>query len=580
MSSDRLTYKQVKQNLVKLSDNSKIAVTLIEDPIIAGRDDNKLPVYITRFRLKTPDSCYLKTKRDPKINKSKKENKLMEINDLIGIRILCLFEKYIFDIHEFIVEKLPEITITKIKIFNCNETDFNSIVAISKKHKINCVHVRENRKSGYRSLHYQVEIKGGNNIILNVEIQLRTLLQDVWGELEHKLNYKQGNINQHIKRSFELLSRDIGSMDMLLSHLKNIYDKERKLEEEGKLNEGPSFYFPYDQITPPSFLTEGAFKKEHKAYISFCSKNLSIEPIEKAKHEEAEDKFKNLQYRINKYTNYKSNKSVCVKEKKHIDYWLKMEEAYYDFASKTPERLKKALETYVAVAEDPAYTTEAYVPHFRKGEIHYRTDLIKALNDFDQCELIVDNLMNRNSSSKIHPMNIFLIKSRLAYIYSDCGIEFIDCAIEKIDAAEKIVRDNPDAFNNRRKCDLLNNLCWYYLEKFMATKDVEKKDKKKEAKLRKEAEKCHKKAIAYCEQLIELMDANNVNDYDKTFYHDTTSWLYYQTYLTEKNETKKKSYLKKAASFSLYTNPRPANDNSDRFAEISAAVENQNKTGR
>ncbi len=564
MSPSSLTYEQIKAKLNDSEVGFESVLSTLEKKIIKARDDvsksrsERLPVYLTKYRFKTPESCYLKTKRDLDINK------LTDIKDLLGLRVLCLFEEHIFNVHEFIMKLQKDgLTIKAVKVFNWDKNNFNRLLDISK--RPNCPSLSCNPKlilkgSGYRSIHYQTKWANGNTEY-DVEIQLRTLLQDVWGELEHKLNYKQGNINPHIKRSFELLSLDLGTMDMLLTHLKDTYDKECQLEKERRLSGYPAHYFPYDQIKPPTILAKGKLKKTHAAYLNFCTTHLKY-PVEDKKLNKAESQFNKLNEKIRK-----TAQSVANTESQELNYWLKMEKAYYDFASKKPLRVAKALKTYDEIIIDARYKNTAYVPYFRRGEIHYRTDLVKALDDFDRCELIAERI---NKSAKIDPINLYLIKSRLAYIYSSCGIEFLDHAIKKIKEAKGIFDKKRNKFDDCRRRDLFNNLCWYHLEKFIALKDEKNKAK------RRKALNYYHKAFDYWKQLSKLLK-NGVKGYDKVFFSDTAAWLYYQAYQDEKNVAKRKKHLKKAVTFIRDAYDRDMKDDviSEHFVVIMGADERE-----
>lgn len=117
--------------------------------------------YIT-CRIKEPDSIIEKLQRKQKKVSiaSAKEN----LNDIAGVRAVCLFMDDIYNIRDFINTQ-PDIEIVK-------EKDF----------------IKKPKLSGYRSLHLILEID-----TVKVELQLRTPAMDFWSVLEYQLQYKKKN---------------------------------------------------------------------------------------------------------------------------------------------------------------------------------------------------------------------------------------------------------------------------------------------------------------------------------------------------------------------------------------------------
>ena len=115
-----------------------------------------------------------------------------------------------------------------------------------------------------------------------IEIQLRTILQDAWSELEHSLSYKKGNIHPHIKKSFSLLARDLETNDLLIAHLREISQKESITEEMTIREAGPHNYFRYPKkLVPDKFLNASCytFYKPYYDHISNTSPALIKENI-------------------------------------------------------------------------------------------------------------------------------------------------------------------------------------------------------------------------------------------------------------------------------------------------------------
>lgn len=82
-------------------------------------DDYKLPVYTTKHRIKSRDSIYLKGIID-------KETDINKIDDIVGFRIICLFEKDIDRLHRYLAKALNEdgFKLIDFKIFNWRDKDY------------------------------------------------------------------------------------------------------------------------------------------------------------------------------------------------------------------------------------------------------------------------------------------------------------------------------------------------------------------------------------------------------------------------------------------------------------------------
>ncbi|MFD1258186.1 GTP pyrophosphokinase family protein [Mucilaginibacter terrae] len=89
-------------------------------------------------------------------------------------------------------------------------------------------------KVGYRSIHYIARIKEDRLILteykkfesLRFEIQVRTILQHAWAEIEHDKNYKfNGVLPPEIKRRFKILAGTLELADREFNQLSQEIDK-------------------------------------------------------------------------------------------------------------------------------------------------------------------------------------------------------------------------------------------------------------------------------------------------------------------------------------------------------------------
>ena len=150
-------------------------------------------------RIKTPESIYARMIRKglkPDFSVAKEK-----LNDLIGIRIVCLFVDDVYEIAEMLKNQ-KDLTLIK-------EKDY----------------IAKPKKSGYMSLHLimKVPVCIDNKIeTKTVEIQIRTTGMDFWSVLEYQLLYKK-NVKGADKIGKELkgYSDEIASLDRKMLKLRN-----------------------------------------------------------------------------------------------------------------------------------------------------------------------------------------------------------------------------------------------------------------------------------------------------------------------------------------------------------------------
>ncbi len=162
-----------------------------------------------------------------KILDEKYSNPKKQITDLSGIRIICYVESDI--------DKVCSVLEDSFKIDKKNSIDKSKLLGTD--------------KVGYKSVHYIAELKDER---LNLpeykkfknckfEIQVRTILQHAWAEIEHDRNYKfSGELPEEIQRKFKLLAGTLELVDKEFNDIAREIDKINltvtKGTNEGDLN--------------------------------------------------------------------------------------------------------------------------------------------------------------------------------------------------------------------------------------------------------------------------------------------------------------------------------------------------------
>lgn len=163
-------FKDYKQ-IFSLMQPYRAAVGIIKAKLESIDDELKCenehsPIHNIQSRIKSPDSILEKLSRK---HLDLTLEGMGELNDIAGVRVVC---HYINDVH-FIAQLLVlHDDITLIKQSN---------------------YIQYPKDNGYRSLHLivavTVHLKDGE-VIVPVEIQIRTIAMDMWASLEHELRYK------------------------------------------------------------------------------------------------------------------------------------------------------------------------------------------------------------------------------------------------------------------------------------------------------------------------------------------------------------------------------------------------------
>ena len=150
-----------------------------------------------------------------------------EITDLLGIRVIHIFKEDWEEIHNFITS-----------MWNVRE-----IVAMvregdtTKKFDEQGIAVRS-RPSGYRSVHYLIESYPTNKKLIT-EVQVRTIFEEGYGEIDHQLRYSHEDIPELLGQNLMLLNRIAGSSDEMASLINMLSQSIQEVENKfkSKINE-------------------------------------------------------------------------------------------------------------------------------------------------------------------------------------------------------------------------------------------------------------------------------------------------------------------------------------------------------
>lgn len=143
-----------------------------------------------------------------------------EITDLLGIRVIHIFKEDWEEIHNFITSMWDIIEI----VANVREGDE------TKKFEQQGIKVCS-RPSGYRSVHYLVESYPTNKKLIT-EVQVRTIFEEGYGEIDHQLRYSHENIPDLLGQNLMLLNRIAGSSDEMASLINQLSQSIQDVENQ------------------------------------------------------------------------------------------------------------------------------------------------------------------------------------------------------------------------------------------------------------------------------------------------------------------------------------------------------------
>ena len=154
-------------------------------------------------RIKTPQSILNKMQKKKYALNYK--NMIDSINDIAGVRVVCPLKSDIKKIKRLLKE-IPDIDIIE-------EKDY----------------IRKPKKSGYSGYHLIMEIPVNykeHDILVKVELQIRTMAMDFWATIEHKARYKTKNkLSFFDSKKLSLYAKILNLMD---NKIVKIYQKQQK----------------------------------------------------------------------------------------------------------------------------------------------------------------------------------------------------------------------------------------------------------------------------------------------------------------------------------------------------------------
>ena len=160
-------------------------------------------IHSIKTRLKDPN--HLRDKITRKLNNGlaiSKENLFREITDIVGLRVLHLYQDQFPIIHEEILKYIAEGDWVFVEEPRAMTWDPESQKMYDEL-KI----ITEVRPTFYTSVHYLIKPNNNNINPICCEIQVRTLFEEIWGEIDHSINYPKPTENIACREQLRVLSK-------------------------------------------------------------------------------------------------------------------------------------------------------------------------------------------------------------------------------------------------------------------------------------------------------------------------------------------------------------------------------------
>jgi putative GTP pyrophosphokinase len=179
-------------------------------------------IHSIKYRLK--NESHLEKKLERKAEQTSPitvDNVFERITDLAGVRVLHLYQDQLPKIHEFIMGMVSngDWTLNEPPVAYSWDPEsqrfFESLNLVVK--------IKE---SYYTSIHYVV--RPANDERVKCEIQVRTLFEEIWGEIDHTVNYPEQSSSVATKEQLRVLSKLVSTGSRLADSIFRLDQFEKK----------------------------------------------------------------------------------------------------------------------------------------------------------------------------------------------------------------------------------------------------------------------------------------------------------------------------------------------------------------
>lgn len=213
-------------------DNRLCFEGLLEQLISSLRSDQVLAEHVHSLKWRVKDCDHLRDKLERKFVDAKAEKKQFDItienlfekiNDLAGCRILHLYTKQFEPIHQCLNRIFSEFRYELIEgpIARTWDDESRSLFA-------QMGITTKKSPSLYTSVHYVIAPNRRTRI--TCEIQVRTLAEELWGEVDHTINYPHQSSSVACREQIKVLARVTSSCTRLVDAIFSSHEDHKNQE--------------------------------------------------------------------------------------------------------------------------------------------------------------------------------------------------------------------------------------------------------------------------------------------------------------------------------------------------------------
>ena len=270
---EKQTFLDYVNDNIELLRNAESSFSTLIQSLLATSPELSVSTVTSRLKGRKESIKKFSRKYQSDLEKEKKAYEIKDyITDLIGVRIICLYEKNIQEVGDILRDNLCMIDSTdKSQLIEQTENTF-----------------------GYKGLHLDMKLDEAREAMpeysrykdIVFEVQIRTIIQDAWSVLDHKIKYKK-SIPHELKRRINSLAALFETADREFYSIQEETEKlEQKTKEKSKSTDTDSevlnafhfakiseTYFPgtrlashkvdalVDEIVKMKRITNGSFEK-------------------------------------------------------------------------------------------------------------------------------------------------------------------------------------------------------------------------------------------------------------------------------------------------------------------------------
>ena len=218
-------------------------------------------VHSVKFRIKDPRHLLkkiIRKKREYPHRETTISNYTDLINDLIGVRVLHLYKEEWESIAKYIRDKWE---LKRVPYAYVKDKERNIYVPAFEKYGCK-IH---NHPTGYQAVHFVIETKPDKQRYF-AEIQLRTLFEEGWSEIDHTIRYPDHDNSELLDCMLQLLNKLTVRADEMVTHMRRFTQVVTRHREQGEISNATQVLTAYVEKLP--------IPQDEKQQLYTCIANL------------------------------------------------------------------------------------------------------------------------------------------------------------------------------------------------------------------------------------------------------------------------------------------------------------------